>query len=144
MYKHRRQIYSNKRELLLAFIQLAYLEKKEQCKSRSFYYQEIETKKYFECKFQFQNNEIVSFNETESETAFDGIEQASNPKKYRLRSYEHYDNFGTTYETREQVIEELKRNEGKRYTLEIDNSGKRIFVRYENGYLICDEKQYKI
>lgn len=145
MYKHRKQIYKSKRELLLALIQLAYLEKKEQCKSRSFYYEQIETKKFYECKFQFENNEIVSFSEKESETAFGEVDYTpSKPKKYRLRSYEHYDNFGIGYDTRDQVIEELKQHEGQRYTLEVDNNENRIFVKYENGYLICDEKKYKI
>lgn len=145
MFKHRKLIYKSKRELLLALIQLAYLEKKEQCKSRSFYYEEIETKKFYECKFQFENNEIVSFAENESETAFGEVDYTpSKPKKYRLRSYEHYDNFGTGYDSREQVIAELKQHEGDRYTLEVDNNGNRIFVKYENGYLICEEKKYKI
>lgn len=149
-YEFRKLIYTNKRELLHVLIDYAYLTKKDGTKSRTLYvdynFVENDMPKMRTIEFTFffdADCQICGMREKEQVAP---IEYNPKPvyKKYRLYSFEFMDTTGEPYETREQVIEELKIHAGHKYTLAIDGVKDRIHVRYEDGILFCDNKPYKI
>lgn len=144
MYEFRKHIFNNKRDLLHVLLDCAYKEKKEGSKSRTLYVENTKKNRTLEFTFFFDaDNQICGMREKEQVPAIEYCRKAVY-KKYRLYSFEYIDTEGEPYETREQIINELKLHEGHKYTLKIDGVKDRIHIYYNNGLLFCDDKPYKI